>query len=178
LFHVAGRGIVFIVGNVKSRAKAAVMRHEATRMNREGLSNEVIATKLGVHVVTVVRYLNEFLNSEDCRYPSTLTADAVETMRAQEREHIESNQRYILQRLLRLHQLKPKNNEEECKISDAMCRGIDAFSRASERKSKLFGLDPKPEPNTVTNNTLALAISSTYTQQDAMRDLAIINAKR
>jgi predicted transcriptional regulator len=167
------------VGRVQTAVKAAARRQKAVLLSQQGESNEAIAAKLGVSVVSVYKYLRHYL-ATDSRFPlgAGITQPIIDEMRAQELNHLESNQRYILQRLLRLHQLKPKNNEEECRIADAMCRNIDAFSRTSDRKSKLYGLDPKPDTSPVTNNNLAIAISSTYTQQDAMRDLAIINGKR
>ena len=82
-------------------------------------------------------------------------------MRAQEFEHLEGNQRYLLRRLKRLDKLEPADVLEETKVADAMSRASDAFNRTSERKAKLYGWEPEPkkDPN-ITNNNLILVGSN------------------
>jgi transposase len=82
------RGDALVVGNLKLRSKAAVMRKEATALNRDGLSNEEIAARLGVSIRSVARYLNAYL-MEDCRHPVELDAQTVNLMRAEQRQKLQ-----------------------------------------------------------------------------------------
>jgi hypothetical protein len=138
-----------LMGNVKTKAKAAVMRQEAVEMNRKGLSNEAIAAALGVSPRSIVRYLNTFLDSSDSRFPSNITEQDVAMLRAQERDHIEVLQRELLQRVAEL------DGELPIKAIEALAKAGEAFCKLSDRKSRLLGLDaPTDKPWATVNNTL------------------------
>jgi predicted transcriptional regulator len=156
------------MGNVKRKAKATVMRLEAVEMNRRGLSNAAIAAKLGVSQYSVIRYLTEFLSSQAARWPTTLTVEDVQQMRSQEREHLEHLQQQILQRVAGL---SPDPGES----LELLVAASAAFSKLSERKSKLLGIDsPVPKgPETVNNN---LTLLNGTTQEEALRDLVAYKA--
>jgi hypothetical protein len=147
---------VFVVGNLKTAAAAATRRQLIVRLNHEGLSNVEIGVQAKCSTRTVISALHHYLDVE-ARFPlgSGITQAIIDEQRAQEYEHLEGNQRYILKRLKRLHELVPADNVEETKIADSIFKGTDAFNRTSERKAKLYGWDPHPDTN-ITNNALIM----------------------
>jgi hypothetical protein len=144
------------VARLKVSAAAAVRRQKIASLNYAGLSNEEIAKEVGCATNTVITSLHHYLET-DVRFPlgSGITQEVIDEQRAQEFEHLEGNQRYILKRLKRLHELVPADVSEETKIADSIFRGVDAFSKVSERKARLYGWEPKPDVN-VTNNALIM----------------------
>jgi Homeodomain-like domain len=133
------------VGKLQRKALALSNADEAVSLNRKGWSGEQIAAHLNVSTKTIQNYLKRFLASES-RYGLEITADTVAEMRAEALDHIQGNQRRILARLERLHNLHPEDVEEECRISDSVCKASDAFVRAHAALATMYGLNA-PEGN-------------------------------
>jgi hypothetical protein len=144
------------VGKLQRKALALSNADEAVSLNRKGWSGEAIAAHLKVSTKSVQNYLKRFLASES-RYGLEITGEVVAEMRAEAREHIQGNQRRILERLERLQNLHPEDVEEECRISDSVCKASDAFIRAHASLASMYGLNAPEERNSsgsvTTNNT-------------------------
>lgn len=131
--------------HVKTRVRTAAQRLKAAEMNRIGMTNEAIATELGVSTRMVIKYLHQYLEI-DSRYPPSLTPDIVELMRSEERETLESYQRNIAKRVAALDEF-PETFEDRARAIEVVSKAADAYGRISARKSALFGLDAPKEGN-------------------------------
>jgi predicted transcriptional regulator len=138
--------------------RATGRRLEAARLCQQGLSNDEIAKKLGIGVVTVVKYLNRYLQT-DSRFPAGIDVGKAELMRSEQREHLEGFQRRLLNRAEKLASIAAYDPSEACALASATAKLCDSYTRVSERISALYGLDsPRPQPATqVTNNNVLVA---------------------
>ena len=138
--------------------RATGRRLEAARLCQQGLSNDEIAKKLGIGVVTVVKYLNRYLQT-DSRFPAGIDAGKAELMRSEQREHLEGFQRRLLTRAEKLASIAAYSPDEACALASATAKLCDSYTRVSERISAMYGLDaprPQPVPASVTNNVVVM----------------------
>jgi len=146
------------MGNVQKQVRAAGRRLEAVRLCQQGVSNEQIAAKLGIGEVTVVKYLNRYLET-DSRFPVGLDADQISLMRADQLQHLEGFQRRLLTRAEKLASIPAYSPDEACALASATAKLCDSYTRVSERISAMYGLDaprPQPAPANVTNNVVVM----------------------
>jgi hypothetical protein len=153
------------VGNLKKMAKKRVMILEAVEMNRRGMSNEAIAEKLGVLPRCIVGYLNDFLASEDCRFPVSLSPQDVDLLRSDYRQRLMWTVGHLARAMTELE------DDPSIEAKEALAKLSDAMGRTMDRLAKLDGLNaPEPQP-IVTNNNLLISNGGTNEVQ-VLRDLA------
>jgi hypothetical protein len=145
------------MGKLQRKAMVLSKAGEAIDLNRKGWSGEKIAKHMGCTTQTIRNYLRRFLETES-RYGIETTPETVAEMRAEALDHIQTNQRRILQRMERLQALQPEDVDEEVAIAVAICKSSDSFIRASEHVANMFGLmAPKAQVSTTTNNNLMIS---------------------
>jgi hypothetical protein len=123
----------------KIKARSSVKRIECVNLNREGLSNEAIAAKVGISTRQVIRHLNDFLQSEDSRYPCKLTEADVDLMRSELRENLQTTMGKLMRDM------------SETFDPELRCKLAEAYAKLADRMMRLFGLEP---PAAITQNNV------------------------
>jgi Homeodomain-like domain len=161
---------LYAMGNVKSKARAIVLRQEIVRLNATGLSSEDIAERVGKSTSTVRRHLKIYIQCE-AKYPTGLDASQVEMMRGDEWQTLDACDRELALRQSSLPE--PKSFAEAVKALEVTAQTASARCKISEQKAKLFGLFAvKPETSTVTNNLAIVNGTNGTDEVTFLRDLA------
>ena len=98
----------------------------------------------------------------------------VSEMRSEAREKLIGIQQKLLQRIERLHNLKPEDTSQECAIAAAICKTSDSFVKTTDTLNGMFGLvAPRAE---VTNNNLQLNVNGKPSEEEFLGALARLRA--
>jgi hypothetical protein len=155
---MSGIGRRFHVGNLKTQAKAAVVRAEIIKMNREGMTNEAIAAKMNISCRSVIRHMNKFLES-DCKYPLQIGPSEVNAMRAEARENIENQERFLMQSLTKMN-ANAETFIEQARLAEVGAKVCETLAKLTALKCSIFGLSRPAEGTATTiNNNLQVSES-------------------